>query len=56
MGRLGGPILLVPQSSLPAAAKDYITAAKASIASAFAYGGSVVVSADVLTAVQDALA
>jgi hypothetical protein len=54
-GNRGGPLLLVRRTSLPTVTADYLTANKASIATANLYGGTAVIAENVRAAVESAL-
>lgn len=56
LGAKGAPLLLAPSTgALPSSVSNYLTAKKAGITAAYAFGGTASLSADMLTAVQKAI-
>jgi hypothetical protein len=52
---LGGPLLFVTASTLPAATADYLTQNRSTIAVAYVYGGTGVISSEVESGIADAI-
>jgi hypothetical protein len=55
IGNRSGPLVLVQSSALPSATADYLRANRSSIATAYIYGGTVVIGDNVRSAVLNAL-